>query len=710
MSRLLAFVGILATALPGPTAWCQTEAASAPVVVVESASEPIAPPPAPVAEEEAAPKPRFELHVPSLHGLLTDARRSHSGPFIEHLGRLLTELGSSSAEGVDVEGASSVLAQVKAWPDTSVEAMIFAADNEGLAQWAVQLDWPLKDLHTRLQPLLTLEAAETLFAGITLTARPEGGYVLALPGTTLAYLLPVDDARSVVASHPDLELPEAPFRGTEETEKTGASLLVCRLNLQGTEKDSGATFWSSLSALTDAVYAMRVNETGEWVEQINVHWPPGVGMLAKAALGKVKQTFFVPDEAFGGFVFDAVSFQAMLDGIAGFGPQMMMDGPGRVTMVGEVETGPIASNTGSAACLTLLPGTGFAPIPDLVFQLKTQRAEKLIEDIREATKKSNKLFRDREQPEPWHEAEVKDRPIFWSDSHAVRGGSIMPFVNRPVLFITKEVDAKGRERDFLVVGMTTSSPKRLVRRWVESPRPKERRYLPDARKPHGEVWINWQQAYRLIQPYVNLSLAVISRDLLLPRMKDLQGRLTDAALVVKVRYSGIEATHRGPIPAGVIALPTLFGLATTETRGTDLARERSACRTLKVFHHHAELFKKDLGRWPAELAELDGYVDFAGHPYLLDLDLSAKKRRSDWLGDIFGDGDEDEEDGEEEEFDDEDDGMVDIDDDLFVIDWGREAWTLGIAPDTFEHLEQLYIDQDGKIHRVEKKPAEEPLQ
>jgi hypothetical protein len=37
-----------------------------------------------------------------------------------------------------------------------------------------------------------------------------------------------------------------------------------------------------------------------------------------------------------------------------------------------------------------------------------------------------------------------------------------------------------------------------------------------------------------------------------------------------------------------------------------------------------------------------------------------------------------------------------------VIDWGKEAWRLGLAPGTLEHLEKLYIDQDGKIHRVER--------
>jgi len=57
----------------------------------------------------------------------------------------------------------------------------------------------------------------------------------------------------------------------------------------------------------------------------------------------------------------------------------------------------------------------------------------------------------------------------------------------------------------------------------------------------------------------------------------------------------------------------------------------------------------------------------------------------------------------QDELDDEvDDWGVDIDDSLFVVSWGREHWTLGVAPGTLDHLERLYIDQNGVIHREEK--------
>jgi hypothetical protein len=50
-----------------------------------------------------------------------------------------------------------------------------------------------------------------------------------------------------------------------------------------------------------------------------------------------------------------------------------------------------------------------------------------------------------------------------------------------------------------------------------------------------------------------------------------------------------------------------------------------------------------------------------------------------------------------------DEEASEIDTKRFVIEWGRDAWRLGYAPGTFEHLEKLYIDQDGAIHRMERK-------
>jgi hypothetical protein len=117
-----------------------------------------------------------------------------------------------------------------------------------------------------------------------------------------------------------------------------------------------------------------------------------------------------------------------------------------------------------------------------------------------------------------------------------------------------------------------------------------------------------------------------------------------------------------------------------------------------VLYHHAKLFRKDMGRWPAEVAELDGYVDFDGHPELLELQLSSRKRWNEWFEGLFEADDEEKESGEEEE---EEEGG--LDDHPYVVEWSRDAWRLGLAPGTLEHLEAFYIDQDGNIHRGEKK-------
>ena len=179
----------------------------------------------------------------------------------------------------------------------------------------------------------------------------------------------------------------------------------------------------------------------------------------------------------------------------------------------------------------------------------------------------------------------------------------VPFSSRTVLFLTKETDAKERERDFLVIGFTSTDPKDLARRWAELPRSKEFRHMPAARKPHGQVWVHWEQAYRWLQPYINVGVGSLIQRTVLPDAEEIQANLTDAYLTLKIKYAGLAVTHEGPLPAGVLGVPLMAAMSLEEDRsgGSDLARERQACRQLKVLHHHAKLFKKDLGRWPAEV-------------------------------------------------------------------------------------------------------------
>jgi len=226
-------------------------------------------------------------------------------------------------------------------------------------------------------------------------------------------------------------------------------------------------------------------------------------------------------------------------------------------------------------------------------------------------------------------------------------------------------------------------------------------YLPSRRKTNGQLWVHWQQVYRWLHPYLNVALSASSVDTLLPYPDEIESKLTSALLTAKVSYTGMTLTHTGPMPLGIVTVPGMVMTATgtDESGGSDLSRERLACRHLRVLYHHAKLFKKDHGRWPAEVAELDGYVDFAGHPDLLKLKLSSKQKWGDWFKAMTGT------EAQEEETDDPDDPLADIDDKLYVIDWGENSWRLGFAPGSLVHLESLYIDQDGVIHRTPVKES-----
>ena len=644
-------------------------------------------------------RPRLELYVSSARTLITEAKRSHSGVFVERFGNMALELAGASSEGVDAEQATAIVEQIKHWPDTAIRAATYAPDTEGRLRWAIRFDWPLQDLHNRVQSLLTLEAAGELLEGVELKPAAKDAYEITLGESTLGYLLPVGEGHSCLASHDELPFPAEPFTGTAETERDGASLIACRLNLTGTERDSGATFLSSFSAVTDIVYAGRVNEDGDWTEAFHVHWPPISGMGAKALFGKVKQTFFVPDSAFGAMVFKAIMGPGMLEGMAGFGPQVMMEAPGEMTMVGTAGPGPIVLSIESDICVTMLPGTGFLPMPDIIVQARTKRPKKLMDGLREAAEKVNALHHDREQSEPWHETTVRDHTVLWSDGANRYPGVMMPLVMRPVLFTTTEVDARERERDFLVLGWTSTSPEALVRRWLDLPRSEGKRHLPTKRKTNSQLWVNWRQVYKWVSPYVNVPWGSLTGDALLPHVEEVASSMTDALITARTRYAGLSVSHTGPIPVGTLVVPALVSASTAADvgSGSDLARERLACQRLKVLYHHAKLFREDMGRWPAEVAELDGYVDFDGHPELLELQLSSRKRWGEWFEGIFEMDDEEEEGAEEEE---EEGGL---DDHPYVIEWSRDAWRLGLAPGTLEHLEAFYIDQDGRIHRGEKK-------
>lgn len=644
-------------------------------------------------------KPRFELFVPSAQKLVQEAHRSRAGAFLDYAHRLLAEMTSASAEGLHANDAWAIFERVASWPDTPVHAFMYAPDREGHLRWAVRVDWPTAALADRLKEILASEAADDMLDGVALSPMTKGQFEIRLRDEVLAFVRPSGDQHSaVVQSHQALRPPTESFIGAVEN----PPLVAARLNMAGTERDSGATFLSSFSAVTAVDYFGRVNKDREWAETIAVYWPPISGMGAKVLLSRVKRSFFVPDEAFGAAAFNAMIATGLLDNLAGFGAQVRMSPSGEMEVIGEFGPGPLTQHTEAQICLTLLPGTGFLPAPDIVFQSRTTSPQSLLNAIRKQAQRTNELYNKRDEREPWHETTVGHRTVFYSDGPSQRGRMMLPFVMRPVLFNTTERDAENRERDYLVLGLTTTSPERFVQRWMALPRGENQRHLPMRQKTYGQAWLNWRQLYRWVSPYLNVSLSVVSAEALLPSMQEIGPDLSDAYMTLEISYTGLKASHLGPIPVGVVAVPAMLGVSTEEdTSGSsDLARERLACQRLKVLYHHSRLFHQDLGRWPAEVRELDGYIDFAGHPELLELKLSSSKRWHAFFEGIF------EAPEEEEATSDEEEGTDKIDDSLYVIEWRPDAWRLGLAPGKLEHLKALYIDQDGVIHRIEKTEEE----
>jgi hypothetical protein len=170
---------------------------------------------------------------------------------------------------------------------------------------------------------------------------------------------------------------------------------------------------------------------------------------------------------------------------------------------------------------------------------------------------------------------------------------------------------------------------------------------------------------------------------------------------VRIEFAGLKVRHVGPVPLSTAYIPVAAGIALGKSldSASESAREEIASRHLRVLHHHATLFNKDFGRWPARVAELDGYVDFASHGYLLRLrpkDAGFLAMLETSLSGVKPDANKPDEDADEDEAD------WTIDDSLYVVHWSKNKndWQLGIAEGRFKHVKTIYIDAEGEIHRV----------
>lgn len=700
--RKMKLTWALAMSILAPWVYADTPSPSTEPVAAQPTATETSPKEASPQPDEPDLKPRFHMQVPSLHQAISEVLRSNSGTLVRDIAGIMLDSITRSADGLDHDETLSLIETIRVWPDTSADLSTFAPDIQSRSRWALRLDWPLTDLRTRVQALFDSESAREMLSGITMKDE-DGVATLRLRDDVLGYLLATDNVRSMFATHKDLILPADGPSSTPGRKGTPAPLVTARLNLSGTEKDSGATAFSSFSFINALTYSGYVNAEGVWHEQLDLLWPPISGMGIKALFGKVKQTFFVPDSAIGAVALNTSAVPGILDQMAGFGPQMTISDSGEFDIDESTMPGLLSLHGESQLGIVVLPGTGFFPAPDFVIQSRTRNKDAAISDLRSAVRNMNRAALQREARPEWSEVSVDGRPVFWRDSAANARG-LLPFAMKPVVFIAAERDAKDYEKDFLVMAFTSTSPEQLVRRWLAFPRTREKHYVPSDSRTSGELWINWMDVYRLVHPYLDLMLNIGSSGALLPHADRLTDNLTHGRLTAQVKYAGLNMSHEGPLPVGVLALPIMFGVSLEpDTSGSsDLAREQFAVQRLKVLHHHSELFRQDLNRWPAELRELDGYVDFAAHPELLRLQLSAGKAWGDWFESL---SEEEHPDAEE----DEDELDVEFDDDLYVIEWKKNSWSLGYAPDTFEHLEKLYIDQDGRIHRVpaEQKPAEQ---
>lgn len=671
----------------------EAEAAEAPEgAPAGAASQPATTAPAPQAEAEI--KPRLELFIPSVAELIGEARRSHSAPLVRAAVGLLGSGHGAAEDEIDWREVVRLIGKLGDWPDTSIVGAIYAPDLEGRPRFGVRLDYSVGDLHARLSELLADEAAAELFEGLTIRPREQGGYVVALREVELAHLLPGGDGQCHVLSHADVDVPErvwgwrAPGGEAADEPTKKQRLLYCRYNLVGTEKDTGSIF-GDIPWVRSIDYWCQVDDTGQWEEQFAAWWNGLVSLAAQQAISMVKGAYYVPADAYA-FAVLGIPFASMLD--------MMLDlPPGTLDAGGKDET-----------CVCVLPGTGFLPVPDIVFQMPVRKPDGLIEDLAEAAEKVNRKLEEEDQQPVWRDAEVTGRRVFWRQPET-GGGMYAPFAFRSLLFTEKVTDPRGKERDLLILIMTSTDPQETARRWLTRPKVSGHRAVPTAEELHWQGFVRWKAVYKLAAPWLNLAGSISADARLLPPAEEMAEHLADSQIDVQRKMHYLLARHRGPLPLGGAYVPAICALAgaARQFASTDLAREREAVRNLRVLHHHSKLFKKDYDRWPAELWELDGYVDFASHPRLLELRKSSRGAWKSWFEETFtlAESQEQEQEGAEQEEEDEE-GRPDTS--LYVIDWGRQSWTLGLKQGALDHLERLYIDQDGKIHRVEKQKPEEP--
>ncbi len=630
--------------------------------------------------------PQVEVYVPSVARLAEEIQRSRTGKLYHAMAAMVPAPVDETGEGIDPQAIITLLKKTTAWPDTSVAIFTYTQDRDGRPRWMIRLDWPLDELRERVDEILKDDAAKKILKDMTLKRNDDGSYQIELPDTIIAILRKIDGG-SLIASTKDLQPPEKAFGQKPKGDKSAAkksSLLYCLLNLEaGSEDERGNSLFSQIAGVSDIRYAASVGEDGLWKERFNIRWNPLLGMALKAVFKKASESFKCPKEAFATAVFHFGMAEGLADSIAGLPPQT------------------IGSRADGEAAFSALPGTGFLPIPDLFYQFHARGKDKIIDAIREAMREDAKKRKEDDRPIAWHEDKIGARPIFWRDPSADRPGGLSLATFRTVVFFEKNVGEE--DGDQLIVAQTSTRADDAVHRWDELCATSSLRTpMPNSDNAHWQAVIHWRSIYSLFSPYLTLAAGLSEEGGAAPSVEELGDALADSTIDIRIQYAGLDARHKGPVPIGAAYVPGITAASLSETADPDseAQREQTACRNLRVLYHHSKLFKKDYDRWPANVAELDGYVDFASHANLLSLSprdggflrgfvsiFTAGKPRK-----VKVDPD-DEEDA--------------IDDSLYEIDWSPSDWKLKYRADEFADYATIYIDTEGEIHRVPKTSSTE---
>lgn len=621
-------------------------------------------------------QPQVEVYVPSVTGLAEAAARSHSAKLHHAIAGLLGQSTSETDEGIDAVAIMKLLGQIRSWPDTSVSIAIFKQDAEGRARWALRVDWPVAELRARLAGLLESDAGKKLLKNVTLTVQPDGKVSIELPEMSLA-VLAESGKGSMIASASGVSLPESIYgeklaaaaaKKAEGAERPG--LAYCRLNLSD---DEGGAF-SSLSGIRDLRYGCGLDASGAWLERFQLRWNPLAGSAIKMAVGgRVKSGFGCPRDAFVTAVFDAKLGRA-IDSMAGLPPMTMADAVSGETAV------------------SVVPGTGFLPIPDVFIQFHLKRREKVIEAIREFIAKDTERRADEDEGPGFDEATV-DGWLTFAQRPAATGASLfVPATFRSVLMFPPSDDEA--RSGLVVLAQTSGFAEDAVANWKKVTAGRRNVTSYPSGDSHWQIVLNWRLIYDYALPYLTLATSMSEEPSPPPEGEEISDALVDGRLDIRIEGGGLRVTHVGPVPFGAVFVPgtIVSALQTHDDPSSEAERAALACRKLRVLYYHAKLFKKDYGRWPATVEELDGYVDFASHPDLLYMpppkrgfieglaaSVAGAKRKTPWEMMLHPD---------EMEYT------------LYEIEWTPEQWKLKIRGGEFREFETIYVDEDGEIHRV----------